>query len=82
MVHTRLYRRKHRRNTRELGIEVTCISRITNLRLEWWRHTFVIDIVPVDVSEEGVAHNLLRISRATAQAELGFSGEELLQYRY
>lgn len=39
----------------------------------------MVDVVPVDVSEERVGHDLLRISRSRAKAHLGLAGEQLLK---
>ena len=39
----------------------------------------MIDIIPVDVPEEGVAHDLLGVGDAGAEADLGFAGEQFLQ---
>jgi hypothetical protein len=42
----------------------------------------MIHIIPVDVPEEGMAHNLLSIRGAGTEALLGFAGEELLEDRH
>lgn len=41
----------------------------------------MIDIVPVDVPEERLAHDLLRIGRAASQSLVRFTDEQLLQDR-
>ena len=39
----------------------------------------MVNVVPVDVPEEGVAHDLLGVGGARAESELGFSCQQLLQ---
>lgn len=41
----------------------------------------VIDIIPVDVPEESMGHDLLRIGRSRSQSHFRLSCEELLQDR-
>lgn len=41
----------------------------------------MVDIVPVDVAEESMGHNLLGIGRARAQSQLWFASQQLLQDR-
>lgn len=41
----------------------------------------MVDIIPIDVSEEGVRHDLLGIGWTGAKAKLGFTGQQLLQNR-
>lgn len=65
---TRLHRSKHWGDARELGIEVARVRSARDLRNEGCRNPLVIDIVPVDVPEESVAHNLLRIGRARSDS--------------
>lgn len=75
---TRLDRGQHRRDAGELGIEVARIRRVLDLGQEGWLDALVVDVLPVDVPEEGLGHNLLRIGRATTQALIGLPSEELL----
>lgn len=42
----------------------------------------MVDIVPVDVPEERLAHDLLRISGAASQSLVRFTDEQLLQDRH
>lgn len=42
----------------------------------------MVDVVPVDVGKKGMAHDLLRIGGAGAQAQLGLAGQELLENRH
>lgn len=42
----------------------------------------MIDIVPVDVAEEWLAHDLLRISGAASQSLVRFTDEQFLQDRH
>lgn len=78
---TRLHGRQNRRHTGELGIEVARVRRARDLRLEGRLYTLVVHVVPVDVAEEGLAHDLLRIRRPASQALVGFAGEQLLENR-
>ena len=75
----RVHRRQHRRNTRKLAIKVARIRRILNLRQERRRQLLRIDLLPIDIPEEGVAHDFLGICRAAAQAICGFASEEFLE---
>lgn len=65
-------------NTGELGIEIAGIRSTGDLRLERRLDSFVVDIVPVDISEERLAHDFLCISWSASKTLVGFSGEELL----
>ncbi len=78
---TGLNRRQHRRHTRELLIEVARIRRVGNLRHERRGDAFVVHIVPVDVPEERVAHDLLRVGGPGAEPHVGLAREQLLQDR-
>lgn len=79
---TRLHRRQNRRNARKLRVKVTRIRRAGDLRNEGRRNPLVIDVFPVDVPEEGMAHDLLGISWARSKAQLGFTSKELLENGY
>jgi hypothetical protein len=74
-----LHRREHRRNTCKLRIEIARIRRARNSRDKGRRHPLVVDIVPVDVPEEGVGHDFLGVRGPGAEAHFGFAGEEFLQ---
>lgn len=78
---TRLYRCQNRRHARKFRVEIAGIGGTRNLRLEWWLNSLVIDIVPVDISEKGLAHDFLCVSWSTSQALVRFSGQELLEDR-
>lgn len=39
----------------------------------------MVNVVPVDVAEEGLAHDLLRVGRAASESLVGFSGEQFLE---
>ena len=78
---TRLHRRQHRRDAGEFRVKIARVGRARDLRLEGRRHLLVAEVVPVDVAEEGMAHDLLRVGRPRAQAQLGFARQELLQDR-
>ena len=75
---TRLHRRQNRRNTRELAIEITRISSTRDLGLEWRLDPLMVDIIPIDVPEERLAHNFLSVGRSTAQSLVGLTGQQLL----
>jgi hypothetical protein len=77
-----LHRRQHRRHTRKLAVEITCISGVRNLRQERRRNPLVIHIIPVDVPKKWLGHDLLRIRRPAAQPRLGLPRQQPLQYRY
>lgn len=76
---TRLHRRKDWCNTCELGVEIACIRRIGDLRLERWLDSLVIDVVPIDVSEERLAHDFLCIGRTASKTLIRLPSEKLLQ---
>ena len=78
---TRLYRCQNRCDARKLRIKIAGICGTGDLRLERWVDSLVIDIIPVDVSEEWLAHDFLCISRSTSKTLVGFSREKLLQDR-
>lgn len=42
----------------------------------------MVDIIPVDVAEESVAHNLLGVRDPRAESDFGFAGEQFLQDRH
>ena len=72
---TRLYGGKDGCHASELGIKVARVGRAGDLRLEWRRHLLISHVVPIDVPEEGMAHDLLSIRRAGAKAQLGLARE-------
>lgn len=41
----------------------------------------MVDVVPVDVSEESMAHDFLRVCDSGAQSYFWFTGEEFLEDR-
>lgn len=80
--HTRLDRGQHRRDTREFRVEVASIRSALDLWEERWLHALVVNVVPVDVAEKGLAHDLLRVRGATSQPLVGLTGKQLLQDRH
>ncbi|KAF2496138.1 hypothetical protein BU16DRAFT_367699 [Lophium mytilinum] len=81
-THTRLYRGQHGRDACEFRIEIAGIGRAGDLRLERRSDALVVDVVPVDVPEESVAHNLLRVRWARSQSQFGLAGEQFLKNRH
>jgi len=79
--HTRLHGRKHGSNARKLGVEVTRVGGALDARQERRLHALVVDVVPVDVAEEGLAHDLLRVRRPAAQPLVRLARQQLLQDR-
>lgn len=77
--HARLHRSQDRGDAGKLRIEIAGIRRTSDLRQEGRRDPLVVNVVPVDVPEEGVAHDLLGVGGARAESELGFSCQQLLQ---
>jgi len=67
---TTLHGRQHRRNARKLLVEITRVLVILDGRFEWWWNSLGVYILPIDVLEKGVAHDLLGISWATTQSHL------------
>jgi len=76
-----LYRREHRCDISEFGIEVAGIGPALDSGDEWWRYALVVDILPVDVAEKGVGHDLLCVGRTRSKTLFGFAGEQFLEYR-
>ena len=79
--HTRLHRREDRSDARELGIKIARVGGTLDLRLKGRGDLLVPNVVPVDVAEEGVAHDFLRVRRARPQPQLGLPHQELLEDR-
>ena len=78
---TRLHRRQHRRNTSELSVEIARVSRACDLWDKGRRDALVVNIVPINVPKECVAHNLLGVGWARAKSELGLASQQLLENR-
>lgn len=76
---TGLYRRQNRSNAGELLVEVAGISGATDGRQERRRDPLVVDIIPVDIPEEGMGHDFLSIRGTRAESELRFASEQLLE---
>lgn len=74
-----LHWRQYRCNAGEFRIEIAGICGAGNAWLKWRWQFLVSYVVPVDVSEEAVTHNLLCISRAGAEAKFRLSGQQFLQ---
>ena len=76
---TRLNGGQHGRDTGELRIEVAGISSAANLRQERRLDPLVVDVIPVNLLEEGLIHDLLGIRWTATKAGFRLAGEELLQ---
>lgn len=63
----------------KLGVEVTGISWVLDLRHKGWCHSLVVYIVPVNIAEEWLAHHLLGISWAASESLVGLASEQLLE---
>lgn len=74
-----LHRRQHRRHAREFAVEIARVGRALDLRQELRGHLFVRDVLPVDIAEEGVAHDLLCVRGAGAKAFGRVARQELLK---
>lgn len=79
---TRLNGCQNRRYACEFRVEIARIGGTGDLRLEWGLNSLVVDIVPVDISEERLAHDFLGIRRSTSETLIWFSGQELLEDCY
>ncbi len=66
-------------DAREFRIKVARVRRRLDLGQEGWRDALVINVVPHNVSEERLAHDLLSIGGAAPKALVRISGEELLK---
>lgn len=80
--HTRLNRSQDRSDTSELWVEIARIGGIGDLRLKGRGDPFMIDVIPIDISEESMTHDLLCVGRAGTQSMFGFASQELLKDRY
>lgn len=76
-----MYWRQNRRNTREFRVEIARIRGAGNLRLEWWLDSLVVHVIPIDISEEWLAHNFLSVSGSASETLIGLSGKQLLKDR-
>lgn len=76
-----MHRRKNRGDTGELRVEVAGIGGVADGRQEWWGHTLVVDVVPVDVPEESMRHDFLGIRWSRTKTQLRLTGEQLLKDR-
>lgn len=76
---TRLDWGENRSNACKLGVKVARVRSTLDLGQERRLNSLVVDVVPVDVAEEGLAHDLLRVGRAASKSLVGFSGEEFLK---
>ena len=75
---TRLYRGKHRRNTRKFRIKVARVCWTLDLRLERRRDFLSPEIIPVDVPKESMAHDFLSIGRSRSQSQFWLSHQQFL----
>ena len=78
-IRTGLNRRQHRCHTCKFRVKIAGIGRAGNLRRKGRSNLLVSDVVPVDVTEEGVAHDFLRIRRARPESQFRFSHQKLLE---
>lgn len=69
-------------NARKLRVKVARIRGALDLRHERWLHPLVVNVIPVNVAEEGLVHDFLGIRRSTSKTLIRLSGEELLQNRH
>ena len=76
--HTGLHGCQNRGYTRKFGIEIASIGSTSDLRLEGWLDPLVVYIIPVNVSEKWLAHDLLSICGAASETLVGLSCEQLL----
>lgn len=65
---TRLNWSENRSDTCELLVEVTRISRAGDLGEEGRRNTLMVNVIPVNIPEEGVGHDFLGISWSGSQS--------------
>lgn len=79
---TRLDRGQDWSHTGELGIEVARIRRALDLGHERRVDALVVDVLPVDVPKERLAHHLLCVGWAAAQTLVGLPRQQLLQNRH
>lgn len=75
---TRLDWSQNRRNTRKLAIKITRVRRILNLGQERRRNALMIDIIPVNIPEKRLVHDLLRIRGATSKTLIRLTSEQFL----
>lgn len=75
---TGLNRGQDRSHAGELLVKVTGISGAADCRKHGRGSTLVVDVIPVDVAEEGVRHDFLGISGTRAKTKLRLTSKELL----
>lgn len=66
---------QNRGDAGKLGVEVTGISWVLDLRHKGWCHSLVVDIIPVNIAEEWLAHHLLGISWAASESLVRLTSE-------
>lgn len=72
---TALYRRQDRRDTREFLVEIARVGPILDDGLEWWLDPLLIDVLPINILEESMAHNFLCVGGAGAEPQLWLAGK-------
>lgn len=77
--HTGLHRRQDRRNARKLAVEITRICCARNDRDHGRRDPFMINIIPVDILEESLAHDLLGVGGTRPKTLVRIARQKLLQ---
>jgi hypothetical protein len=76
---TRLDRCENRSDAGKLSVKVARICCVLDLRQEWWLHSLVIDVFPVDLPEERLRHDLLGISWTASQSLFRLACEKSLE---
>lgn len=74
-----IHRRQNRRNTCKFAIKITRIRRALDGRQERCRNLLVINVIPIDVLEESMAHDFLSVGWAATEALVWFTREEFLE---
>lgn len=70
---------EHRCDARKFAVEIARVGGVGNGGLKGRRYALVIDVVPIDRTEEGLRHDLLGVGRTTAKTLVGLAREQLLQ---
>lgn len=78
---TRVDWSEYRGDAGELRIEVACIGRVLDRGNERRRHALVEYVFPVDVAEEWLAHDFLRVGGTRAETLVRFASQEFLEDR-
>lgn len=76
---TRLNGSENWSHTCELRVEIAGVSCALDLRHERRSHSLVVNVLPVDIPEEWLAHDLLGVGGTATQSLVGLPCQELLQ---